>query len=320
MFEVNATELRGTLLREIPIEPKVLAMLLRALESNAPDKRKSFEVALDSGIHVSVTVSPVYVEQQLEQKATTNGWVMVLHDVTHLRKAEQARAQFIAAAAHDMRSPLGVTINAVKLLESMIDLSDPTIAELIELAENGVNRLQALIDDVLRLEQIEAGYDIQSNEVDMMGLLQEANRQIRPVMANHGLNFTMELQEPLPNLHTDQQLVTRAVLNYLENAAKYTQDGGQITLKAFVKGQLLHIEVTDNGPGIPAQEQTRLFERFYRAPGTRSLPGTGLGLAIVKSVAKSNGGDVYIRSSPGHGSTFGMTLALDPHPYEKRKS
>jgi len=147
MFKVNAHELRGTPLHDIPIAPRVRELLLRALENKGRDKRQSFEVTLDSEIIVSVAVSPVYVEQQLEQKATTNGWIMVLHDVTHLRKAEKARAQFIAAAAHDMRSPLGVTINAVKLLETMIDLSDPTVAELIELAENGVNRLQALIDD-----------------------------------------------------------------------------------------------------------------------------------------------------------------------------
>ena len=105
-------------LREIPIEPKVRELLLRALESKAGERRESFEVTLKSGPIVSITVSPVYVEQQVEQNVTTNGWVIVLHDVTHLRQAELARAQFIAAAAHDMRSPLGVTINAIKLLEA----------------------------------------------------------------------------------------------------------------------------------------------------------------------------------------------------------
>jgi PAS domain S-box-containing protein len=309
MFAFWRTDLLKTPLREIPIDPHIRDLLLRALETRSTEQ-ESFEVAFETGQTVSITVSPVHFEKQVEQNGETDGWVIVFRDVTHRRTAELARAQFIATAAHDMRSPLGVTINALKLLESMIDTPDPTVTELLGLAQNGVDRLQALIDDVLRLEQIEAGYGVEPEPVDITNLLRETARQIQPVMNSNGIELTVECEENLPALLIDRQLVSRAVINYLDNAAKYTGEGGHVLLRAFVKGPLLHIEITDDGPGIPPQEQTRLFERFYRAPTLRAVPGTGLGLAIVKSIAKANGGDVYVRSSPGQGSTFGLTLKL----------
>lgn len=310
IFALRRNELLNTPLREIPIDSHVCNLLLRALESRSSDL-ETFEVTLDGGSTLSITVSPVYVEKQVDQHSETDGWVIVFRDVTHRRKAELARAHFIAAAAHDMRSPLGVTINSLKLIESMLEHPDPTIAELIGLAQNGVERLQMLIDDVLRLEQIEGGYGIEREDVDVTGLLREAIRQIKPLMAPNNVEVTLEVEDDLPVLTVDRQLISRAVLNYLDNAAKYTSKGGHVIVRAYTKGPMLHIEVIDDGPGIPAQEQTRLFERFYRAPATRNVPGTGLGLAIVQSIANANGGDVYVRSSPGQGSTFGLTIRIN---------
>ena len=309
LLYLDAQQLIKTPLREIPIPPAVRDLLLRALETRV-DQQETFEVALDSEKIISIIVLPVIVETQFEQNGETDGWVIVLRDVTHLRKAEQARAQFIAAAAHDMRSPLSVAINSIKLLETIVEDPDPNVAELVDLALNGVNRLQVLIDDVLRLEQIEGGYGVEAEQYDVAILLHEIVRQVRPLMESRQITFNMEILEDLPPLLVDAGLVNRAVINYLDNAIKYTGDGGNVILRCYVKEPMLHIEVSDNGPGIPLQEQSRLFERFYRAPGTVKLPGTGLGLAIVKSIAEHCGGDVYVRSNPGQGSTFGMTLAL----------
>lgn len=310
MFALRRNEVQHTPLREIPIDPHVCDLLLRALESRSTEL-ETFEVTLDSGTTLSITVSPVYVEKQVDQHSETDGWVIVFRDVTHRRKAELARAHFIAAAAHDMRSPLGVTINSLKLIESMLEHPDPTIGELIGLAQNGVDRLQMLIDDVLRLEQIEGGYGVEREDVDIAGLLREAVRQSKPLMSPNEIEVMLDIEENLPIITVDRQLISRAVLNYLDNAAKYTGKNGHVILKAYTKGPMLHIEVIDDGPGIPPQEQTRLFERFYRAPATRNVPGTGLGLAIVQSIANANGGDVYVRSSPGQGSTFGMTIKMN---------
>jgi len=125
------------------------------------------------------------------------------------------------------------------------------------------------------------------------------------------LHYSVELDPSIPVTLMDRRWVSRAITNYLDNALKYTPQGGSIMLRAFVNEPYVHIEVSDNGPGIPYEAQPRIFERFYRANnGTTHIPGTGLGLAIVKSVAEQHGGSVYLHSEPNHGSTFGMTLLL----------
>lgn len=129
-------------------------------------------------------------------------------------------------------------------------------------------------------------------------------------MEQKGLTYEWEIQSDIPSMQVDRNWIQRALMNYLNNAAKYTQQGGHVTVRAFKDETSLRIEVIDNGPGIPPDAQPRLFERFYRAPQTENIRGTGLGLAIVKSVAEAHGGVVYVHSKEGQGSTFGMTLPL----------
>jgi PAS domain S-box-containing protein len=310
LFNVNDRALIGTPLREIPIEQRVRDLLLRALSTHSPGENESFEVKLDNEKSLLVTVSPVYVERQVDQ-GKYDGWVIVLQDVTHLRQSEIARAQFIQAAAHDMRNPLGLTLNSLHLLDSLITDPNPLVNEVITLATRGAERLKALIDDLLNLEQIESGYGVQESEVNIPELVGEVSAEIKPIAEAKHIRYHAEVEPDIPMFVIDRRLLNRALFNYLDNAIKYTKDGGQVTLRAFVQDTVLHLEVTDNGPGIPAEAQARLFERFYRAPDTENIPGTGLGLAIVKSVATKNGGSVYVRSGQGQGSTFGMKLPLN---------
>jgi PAS domain S-box-containing protein len=309
MFNVRAANLVGTPLREAPIPKPVSDSLLFALSSRA-EENKSFEVTLENERIVSVMVSPVYVESQVEQSRRADGWVIVLQDVTHLREAEIERARFMQAAAHDMRNPLGATRNSIMLLESVLDTKDPTTRELIQIALNGANRLQELIDDLLHLEHIQSGYGFNRTETDIAELIREMTPEIQLMMEGKKLEFTVNLEASMPLLLADRRWLNRALMNYLSNAAKYTPEGGKVELRIFLKSPALHVEVTDNGPGISAEAQSRLFERFYRAEATKNLPGTGLGLAIVKSVAEAHGGSTYVRSREGQGSTFGITLPL----------
>jgi two-component system phosphate regulon sensor histidine kinase PhoR len=309
MFNVRARNLVSTPLREAPIPKPVRDSLLFALSSRA-EENKSFEVTLESERIVSVMVSPVYVESQVEQSRKADGWVIVLQDVTHLREAEIERARFMQAAAHDMRNPLGATRNSIMLLESVVDTKDPTTRELIEIALNGANRLQELIDDLLHLEHIQSGYGFHRAEIDVAELIREMTPEVQLLMEEKKLNFSVNLEASMPVLLADRRWLSRALLNYLSNAAKYTPEGGKVELRIFVKEPALYVEVTDNGAGISAEAQSRLFERFYRAEATKNIPGTGLGLAIVKSVAEAHGGSTYVRSREGQGSTFGITLPL----------
>jgi PAS domain S-box-containing protein len=309
MFDVDARKLIGVPLREAAIHPRVRDSLLYALSSRTEETQRSFQVTLNNGRVLSLVVSPIYVDSQVEQGKETDGWVIVLQDVTHLREAEIARAQFIQAAAHDMRNPLSVAMSSLGLLRDILGSNQDT-KEIIDIAFSGVNRLQDLIDDLLHLEHIESGYGFSMSENDIVTLITQLSIESRPMMEHKQITYTLEIDPAIPAMQIDRSWFSRALMNYLNNAAKYTQPGGKVTLKAFISGASLHIEVVDNGPGIPQEAQSRLFERFYRVPQTEYIRGTGLGLAIVKSVAEAHGGTVYVQSKQGQGSTFGMTLPL----------
>jgi PAS domain S-box-containing protein len=308
LLNVKAADMIGVRVREAPIQYAVRNSLLVALSSRSEDSNKIFQVTLGDGRILSVLVSSVYVESQFEEEENTDGWVIVLQDVTHLRQAEEARIQFIHAAAHDMRNPLGITINSLELLGSMIQ-QDKDVNEVIEIAMQGATRIQGLIDDLLNLEHIESGYGFKLIDTSVGDLVDEVIAEITPCFEDKQLRHKVEVERGIPVLHIDRRWVVRAVLNYLDNAYKYIQREGHITLRVFKQTNMLHIEVEDNGPGMTPETQARLFERFYRGANEDSdIPGSGLGLAIVKSVAEAHGGDVYVRSKLGEGSTFGLTL------------
>lgn len=314
IFNLDDTKLIKTPLREIPIEPQMRDLLLRALSAPNVSGQEAFEVRLASGVILSVIVSRVHVEQRVSQEALTDGWVIVLKDVTHLREAEISRAQFIEAAAHDMRNPLNVTLNSLTMLSDMIHTSDPQVDEVIALALSGATRLQALIDGLQKIEQIESGLGMNLIAIDLHELCREISALMRLFLHAQEIDFEMEIENSLPLLYADRDLITRAIINYLENASKYARDGGSVQLRAFQRGGRLYIEVQDHGQGISLETQSHLFERFYRAPGTEKIAGTGLGLAIVRSIVQKHGGNVYIRSQPGEGSIFGMSFDLTATP------
>jgi PAS domain S-box-containing protein len=313
MLGIDSKKLREVPLREAPIHSKMRDSLLVAVSSRVEGTEKAFQVTLDNERIVLVQVSPVYVERQVSQKGDADGWVIVLQDVTHLRKAELERARFMQAAAHDMRNPLGVTLNSLTMLQSMLEKKDQTVDEIIHIGVRSINRLRDLIDDLLNLEHIESGYGFTRAEVDMRELLHEVAANARPVLDKKSQQFTIDIASNISTAKADRRWLSRAVLNYLDNASKYTQTGGKVMLRAFIESSQLHIEVIDNGPGIAVKAQSRLFDRFYRVEDkdTEGITGTGLGLAIVKSVAEAHGGKVYVHSRKGHGSTFGIWLSLD---------
>ncbi|MBZ0294025.1 MAG: GAF domain-containing protein [Anaerolineae bacterium] len=311
MFSLDPNKLLKTPLREIPIDPQVRDLLLRALSPSYESAPEALEVRLESGIILSIVVSRVHVEQHVSQDTLTDGWVIVLKDVTHLREAEIARAQFIEAAAHDMRNPLNVTLNSLFMLREMVDNSDSQTDEVIELALSGASRLQSLIDGLQKIEQIESGLGMDLTTIDLRELAGEISAQMRPLMQAQNVMFDLEIEDGLPPLYADRDLIRRAVINYVENGIKYGQSGGTIRLAIFTQHDRLHIEVQDQGPGIPPETQLHLFDRFYRAPGTEKISGTGLGLAIVRSIVQKHGGTVYVRSQLGEGSIFGMHFNLD---------
>jgi PAS domain S-box-containing protein len=312
MLSVNASELIGVPLREAAIQPRVRDKLLLGLSRDATESQKFFQVSLAER-EVSVLVSPVQIASQVSGESNMDGWVIVLQDITHLREAEQARLQFIQAAAHDMKNPLGVTQRSLHMLADFIDENgndNDTVQEIMSIARTGIDRVQRLIDDLLHIEQIESGYNFNSQAVDIRELCQAISSQVQPMMTECAGDYVMQIADDVPDtVELDPDWMHRALHNYLENAVKYAPNSN-IVFAIYTEDNTLHFEVRDNGPGIPRSVQSRLFERFYRAERKSSTRGSGLGLTIVKSVAEAHGGEVYLKSEEGIGSTFGLLLPL----------
>lgn len=310
MLDVQPGELLGVPLREADIQVRVRDKLLLALAQEGEASTQSFQVSLEEGRELSMYVSPVHINSQVEGESSMDGWVIVLQDITHIREAEKARVHFMQAAAHDMKNPLSVTQKSIHMLNSMLEASDETMREVLEIAGSGVDRVKRLIDDLLNIEKIQSGYDFKLAEVDVREMCYEISALCRPTMEGSATDFRVQIEDDVPQrMELDREWMHRAMHNLLENAAKYAP-GGEVIFKTYVQDASVYFEVIDNGPGIPIWAQTRIFDRFYRVADRKDVRGSGLGLAIVRSVAEAHQGEAYIRSREGEGSTFGIALPV----------
>ncbi|MAU10672.1 MAG: hypothetical protein CL607_12680 [Anaerolineaceae bacterium] len=310
LLDVDEKAVMGVPLREAAIQERVRDAILKGIAPDAPPHQRNSRVHLEDGPELSIQVSPVSVPSQIVAKETPDedGWVIVLQDITHLREAELARVQFIQAAAHDMKNPLGVTQSSIHMLEGMIDTEDETVKEVIGIARTGMKRLRRLIDDLMHIEEIESGYNFHLSEVDLREMCYEVGLQMQAVMTSQDIEFNTQVSSDVPAMmNLDREWMQRALTNYLENAIKYADDGA-IMFNVYSSGDCVCFEVIDQGPGIPRQALPRLFDRFYRVDMRAKADGSGLGLAIVKSVAEAHGGQAYVESEEGKGSTFGISL------------
>jgi len=242
------------------------------------------------------------------------GTVAVFHDVTELHRLEKVRRDFVANASHELRTPLAAIRGyAERLLEERgrSAAEQRTHAEVID---RHARRLQALVDDLLELSRIESREtSLQLSPVEVADLAATLVRDSRARFDAKSLDVRVR-QVGSPKAWADPRAVEQIVTNLLDNAAKYTEAGGRIDVEVEGTATSVRIAVSDTGIGIPQEDRDRIFERFYRVDKARSraLGGTGLGLAIVKHLVQRLGGQVAVRSDPGRGSRFTVTLPAAP--------
>jgi two-component system phosphate regulon sensor histidine kinase PhoR len=243
-------------------------------------------------------------------RQSAGGFVLVLHDLTALRRLETIRKDFVANVSHELRTPVSVILaNTETLLDGAID--DRTRAvEFIEALRRSATRLSTLISDLMELSRIDAGKrPLDLERVDLSMVIQKTLESLGPAATEKNQRLRDEAKRGLAVI-ADEGALRQVVLNLVENAVKYTQEGGEITISSRTTNGRVRLEVRDNGPGIERRHQERLFERFYRVDTGRSreMGGTGLGLAIVKNLVESMGGEVGVEGSPPRGSVFWVTL------------
>lgn len=241
------------------------------------------------------------------------GLVVVLHDISDLRRLERVRRDFVANVSHELKTPL----TSIKgYLETLLDgalYDQDNNLRFLQKIDRHVARLTDLVRDLLDLAHIESREgSLPLEPVDWCPLIEDVVRRHETAFEQKGLTCIVQgTHEPVV-AHGDPGAMTQVMDNLLDNAIKYTPRSGTITVRLSVNGDMCHLEMEDTGVGIPEQDRERIFERFYRVDKARSrdLGGTGLGLAIVKHCVQAMGGDVEVQSEVGSGSRFTVRLAL----------
>ena len=241
------------------------------------------------------------------------GAVLVLHEITHLRRADQIRRDFVANVSHELRTPLTAIRGYVEaLLEGPEEPEE--IRRFLEIIDRHSARMERLVQDLLRLARLDAKQEtLDRAPCDIVQLYDGVIADLAPAIADRGQTVDADVPPDLGPVLADPAKLHDVIRNLLENAVNYSPAGARIRLSAERREAATVLTVTDSGPGIPAEDLTRVFERFYRVDKARSRPGgTGLGLAIVRHLVELHGGSVSATNSPSGGAVF--TIELPRHP------
>jgi len=232
-------------------------------------------------------------------------------------EASQAKARFAASVSHELRTPLNIIVGFTEVMYNTphayqdIALSPEFLLDLGAVCRNA-QHLQALVDDVLDLAQMDAGkFVLLPVETDMAEVVRDAVDTIRNLARVRGLSLVTQIAPDLPRVRVDRVRIKQVLLNLLSNAIRYTEEG-TVTVTAMRDGRYVVCSVADTGAGIPEEQQRRIFQEFetIRPVPQPALRGTGLGLAISKRFVREHGGRIWVKSEPGIGSTFGFTVPI----------
>jgi two-component system phosphate regulon sensor histidine kinase PhoR len=266
------------------------------------------------GLELSVTrdTTRTLVARVAPVTAAGRGAVLVLHDITELRKADQVRRDFVANVSHELRTPL----TAIKgYAEALLDDPDDADAreKFLDIIHRHATRMERLVKDLLRLARLDAGQETtEMVPTDVEGLLRGIANDFEPIAAQKQQTIEVVTNPGAKLLVTDAAKLHDIARNLIENAVNYTPDGGAIDVRAEVLDGRFQMTVSDTGHGIEPDDLGRVFERFYRVDKSRARPGgTGLGLSIVKHLVQVLDGDVTAANQSGGGALFTVTLPFD---------
>lgn len=275
------------------------------------DSQSSMEQIVEfEGAYLAVTIAPIKIE---EEKNT--GVVVVWQDMTERQKLDELRKEFVANVSHELKTPL-TTIKTYSetLLDDGLENKEMAVSFLGVINKES-DRMNRIVSDLLTLSRIDyQKISWRKTKFSIDALLGELTETLSIPAKKHQHSLTYIAPENLPKIIGDRDRIQQLLINILSNAIKYTPNGGTIRIVASVRGDEVHIQVKDNGIGIPKADLDRLFERFYRVDKARSRDrgGTGLGLSIAKEIADAHGGRISIESQEKVGTTVHIYLPIHP--------
>ncbi len=302
MVDVVGQDIKGRPIWEVTRIPEITGTVSTCLSSG---KKTANEVQLlvqETERSLQLVAAPFF-----DNAGQTSGCVLVLHDLSELRRLEKVRRDFVANVSHELKTPLTSMRGFVETVHSDPDMDPNTRTQFLAKALAATERLSAILQDLFSLARIESEEgSLVSQPLDLVDLAKDCVRN-----AQSTTEIKVNLSAPAEVMlcgHKDS--LEMALSNLLDNAIKYSPTGGEVNFRISAAQESATLEVEDSGPGIPLAEQERIFERFYRVDKNRSrkLGGTGLGLSIVRNVVAAHSGQVSVNSQVGKGSTFSVVL------------
>ncbi len=308
ILEIEPEKAKGKWIQEAVRNTEILKFINQLHEN---DKSFNDEIAIVSSPY-SETIIKIQGTTLKDADGLVKGSVLVMHDITDFKRLENIRREFVANVSHELRTPLTTIKGFIETLQDGAQDKPEDRERFFYIINNHVNRLNALIEDLLtisRLEREEEAEDIKLETVSFNEIIDNVLEVCSPKADDKNIAVNIDIESDII-IHCDPQLIEQACINLLDNAIKYSGNDGSITVTCGKNDNNIEIHVIDSGLGIAKIHLPRLFERFYRVDKARSRKGggTGLGLAIVKHIANLHKGTVSVKSKVGIGSEFIITL------------
>jgi PAS domain S-box-containing protein len=290
IFGLGNASLNGKPLEKVISNPDVRALITRSMVGPL----KYHEVNFDDGRVFNAQVTPI----------PNIGAAITMQDISYLKELDHLKNDFVHTVSHDLRSPLTAVLGYTELIERTGSLSESQ-QEFLQRIRGSVQHITTLINDLLDLGRLEAGFDTRREAVQLEGILKYSLDMFESQANKKKIKITTDIAPNLRPLRANPIRIRQMLDNLVGNAIKYSNAGGEVYVRISMEDDQIIMEIKDSGPGIPAGEQSRIFEKFYRASNApEGITGSGLGLAIVKSIVDSHQGRVWVESTLGKGSTF----------------
>jgi two-component system phosphate regulon sensor histidine kinase PhoR len=271
------------------------------------------EIVLDMGRVFDVNIV------QLGDPEEGTGAIVVFHDISELKRLEKVRQDFVANVSHELRTPLTSIKGYAETILTEENVGSDSASDFLQIILKHANHMSRMVDDLLQLARLDAGQQpLESVSINAVDALHSAWKACASLAAEKDMGLENRLPEEGVMVRADSEQLEQVFRNLLENAVKYGPPGGKVTVSSDPGPEMVTFQVRDEGPGIPIQDQDRIFERFYRVEKDRNnhKGSTGLGLAICRHIIQNHGGKIWLESPPRgetQGSAFFFTLPLSPN-------